>query len=1034
MPAVMLVALTTTAALAMALPLMQSAAAEQGLRAALGSLGTGANLEIGLDHVDTTAAFTAFQDDATRRVRAQMGPIMIPGARFARSNQLQGIELNGTELHREAGDPLPSAVYYENLEQHVVVTSGRWPAADANTGDAWPATLSEKAASLLGLEAGDRYCMTSVGVSRGNPFGQPRWCARIAAVFKPSDAADPYWAGQELGSDLALGLNSIFEIAEQFPYVALHANQLYATDLDRVHAADAEAIEQHLRKLAGDYGVASNATFITGLDGAIRIFLARLQRQRALALSIEIALVAVAIFAIALATGHYLGSRKQLIGLWRARGGSRSQAWRLLMTELVLVSVVAIPLGAVAGTIAVAGLTARLFAAGDFFASGVLASSLPAFAVAMAVMLIVIAVLTGEATARTVADVRRGDSGPAASAWWRWRGIDLVLAGAGVLLIAEFRLQAGDYSTASSTDPLGLMLPAAGLALIALAALRLLPLAGRLVARGGGLGMRLARWRLEREPLQHAAVALMLSVALALGLFSSAYLATDQRNAIDRARYAAGADIRAAFDYGTGPSVLDSTVAAAPGAIASSLVYRGDGRPGRSDTDTAVLAVDGYSFPRVAYWRADFAQQPIGRLMASLVRDDPDGRAVPGSPSSMSVWAYSSALDASVDMDLLTAAGRPRRATFGSLGFQGWSQLHAQLTGLSPADYPLRIRTIAIRGTGPRSTGEIALSDLRAGSEVVDALATSGGWWHEIFGEFGGVGPLQTSTRKHGDQPAVGLALDLTGARTVDLHPTPAGAPLPGIMSARTAQQLGIAVGQSFPLHIATNDVNVRLVATVDYFPTLYPGQDDFLVVPSESLAERLRALNAYVYPNEAWIHVAGSPAAASSAIATAMHGHTRLVDRETLERAAVRSPLRLSLDAALVIGFAAALAMVVITFGLHFLAIARSRVSESAIMQANGLPWRVVDEGLLAEQIVVLTHGLFAGAVLGLALSIAILPVVQTSTLPADVIPPTVVTLDAPTLAGAAAALLVAAALVGRLAMRAAARFRLHEELRSLA
>ena len=850
MPAVMLVALTTTAALAMALPLMQAAAAEEGLRSALASLGTGANLEIGLDHVETAAAFTAFEDDASRRVHAEMGAIMIPGARFARSNQFQGIELNGVEVHREAGDPLPSAVFYENLQRHVAVTSGQWPAADANTGDAWPATLSEKAASLLGLKAGDRYCMTSVGVSRGNPAGQPRWCARIAAVFKPSNAADPYWAGQELGSDLALGLDSIFEIARQFPYVALHANQLYATDLARVHAADADPIEQHLRHLAGEYGVASNATFITGLDDAIRIFLARLQTQRALALSIEIALVAVAIFAIALATGHYLGSRKQLIGLWRARGGSRSQAWRLLMTELVLVALVAIPLGAVAGTVAVAALTARLFAAGDFFSSGVLASSLPAFAVAMAVMLIVIGVLAGEATARTVADVRRGDSRPAARAWWRWRGADMILAGAGVLLIAEFRLQAGDYSTSSGTDPLGLILPAAGLALIALAALRLLPVAARLVARGGGVGMRLARWRLEREPLQHAAVALMLSVALALALFSSAYLATDQRNAIDRARYAAGADVRAGFGYGTGPSVLDSAVAAAPGTVASSLVYRGDGRPGRSDTDTAVLGVDGYSFPQVAYWRNDFAQQPIGQLMGSLVRDDPDGRTVPGTPTSMSLWAYSSGLDASLDVDLLTAAGRPVRATFGSLGNPGWSQLNAPLTGLLPADYPLRIRTIAIRGSGPKSTGEVALSDLRAGSEVVDALSTSGGWWHEIFGEFGGVGPLQTSSQKHDDQPAVGLTVDLTGGRTIDLHHTPAAAPLPGIKSTRTARQLGIAVGQSFPLHIATNDVKVHLVATVDYFPTLYPGQDDFLIVPSESLAERLRALNAYIYPN----------------------------------------------------------------------------------------------------------------------------------------------------------------------------------------
>jgi predicted lysophospholipase L1 biosynthesis ABC-type transport system permease subunit len=129
-----------------------------------------------------------------------------------------------------------------------------------------------------------------------------------------------------------------------------------------------------------------------------------------------------------------------------------------------------------------------------------------------------------------------------------------------------------------------------------------------------------------------------------------------------------------------------------------------------------------------------------------------------------------------------------------------------------------------------------------------------------------------------------------------------------------------------------------------------------------------------------------------------------------------------------------AALAMVVISFGLHFLAIGRGRVSESAIMQANGLPWRVVDQGLLAEQLVVLCHSLVVGGALGALLAWAILPVIQTSFLPADTIPPTVLSLDVTTLAAAAAALLAGAALVGQVAMRSASRFRLHDELRAIA
>ncbi|HEY3085854.1 MAG TPA: hypothetical protein VGK28_10380, partial [Candidatus Dormibacteraeota bacterium] len=1023
MPGVLLVALVTAVALAVALPLMQSVAAEEGLRAALQSLGSGANLEIGIDHVDDTESFDTFQAGASRRVESELGSIMIPAVRFARSNQLQGVLLNGHELVREVGDPLPAAVYYEDLEKHVVVTSGQWP-ADARTGGAWGATVSELGASLLGLKAGDVYCMSSVGVARGMPFGQPAWCARIGAVFKPRDAGEPYWAGQQLGTDLALGRLSLFQVAAEYPYVQVHANQLHVTDTRRVHAADADSIQAHLQRLHGVYGVISNATFITGLGDAIRIFLQRLRAQQALALSVEIALLAVVLFAIALAAGHYLDSRKQLIGLWRARGGSRLRAWYLLMIQLAVLLLVAVPLGALAGAWAVGVVSSRLFGGDAVLQISVLVNAAPSVGAALLATLAVLALLAGEATLRTVADVRRTQSGPPAGAWWQSRRLDLVLAVLGLLLIAEYRLQAGHITVATGQDPLALILPAVALALVAAGALRLLPLLARLIARGRGLGARLARWHLEREPLQHAPVALLLSFALALSLFTSAYLATDQRNAVDRARYAAGADVRLSFGFGTGPSVVDAAVAATPGVIASSLVYRGEGRPGRSDVSATVLGLDGHTFANAVWWRSDFAARPVAGLMQDLVRDDPDGVPVPGQPAALSMWVYSSGLDASLSAELKDAAGGIVRATFGSMGFQGWSQLQAPLTGLGPKDFPLRLRTLLVSSTGSRSFGEIALSDLRAGTETVEDFTVASKWWREVYGEFGGVGPLQVSAHERDGKQRLGMPVNLTN-RTLALHPAPSSAPLPGLMSTRTAQDLGVSAGQTFPLHINTNDVMVRLVGMLDYFPTVYPGQDDFLLLPSESLTERLRLQNSYVYANEAWLRVSGSPAAAGAAVQEATHGAASVVDRETLETSALQSPLRLSLDAALVIGFVAALAMVVITFGLHFLAIARARVSESAIMQANGLPWRVVDQALIAEQVVVLCHSVVVGAALGLLLAWAILPVVQTSVLPADVIPPTIVSLDAATLLAAALALFAAAGIVGQLAMRTAGRFR---------
>ena len=77
---------------------------------------------------------------------------------------------------------------------------------------------------------------------------------------------------------------------------------------------------------------------------------------------------------------------------------------------------------------------------------------------------------------------------------------------------------------------------------------------------------------------------------------------------------------------------------------------------------------------------------------------------------------------------------------------------------------------------------------------------------------------------------------------------------------------------------------------------------------------------------------------------------------------------------------------------------------------------------------------GVVVGGLLAALLAWAILPVIQTSVLPADTIPPTILTLDVRILVAAAAGLLAGAALIGQVAMRSASRFRLHDELRAIA
>jgi ABC-type antimicrobial peptide transport system permease subunit len=159
---------------------------------------------------------------------------------------------------------------------------------------------------------------------------------------------------------------------------------------------------------------------------------------------------------------------------------------------------------------------------------------------------------------------------------------------------------------------------------------------------------------------------------------------------------------------------------------------------------------------------------------------------------------------------------------------------------------------------------------------------------------------------------------------------------------------------------------------------------------------------------------------------------HTYL--RSEAESQALNDPLRIGLQDELGLGFIVALAVVVIGFGLHFLAAARNRATQFAIMRANGVPESMLRRSLVAEQIVVLLSGLVAGTAIGLAVGWAVLPIFNLGTLPEDVTPPSVFHLDPVTLAAVVLGTGAVALVMGRVAARTGSRVDVMTTVRSLA
>jgi hypothetical protein len=976
---------------------------------------------------------------------ADLGGEFVPGARYGLTSPLAALTHNGNDVTGEGGDPAEPVRYYDSLRPHVQLVAGAWSANGAPAGY-YRMTVPQALADRIDLKPGDTYCLRLPRVQTNRFVPSVPVCFFLSAIWTPNTAGDDYWGGEPptgfvLERDAYFGfLPSLIpglppDTPSRLESSAAYAGQYWAPDLAHLHAADVPQVLTTLTRVQGEFTVGRNATFITGLPDALRAFEARLDNARLAGLLVQVSLLAIALYAVGLMGSLFLDGQLAAVALWRARGWSRRRLWWLLMLQFAVISLVAAPLGLALAFKAVQLLAAGVLGSTAKVSSADLPGLEPALVAAIAAGLALLGWQAARATDRGLIDARRQASRPAARSWWRARNLDLLLAvvGAGLLGYAHFSNGATATSDVSTTDPVSLLLPGLALALLAPASLRLLALAPPIVGgRGRPLTGTLTGWQLRRHADQHVRLALLLAFAIAVVLFASMYAATDRANVTDRTGYQAGADVRALFTL-TGTPAPTGVAASLPGVVASTQIYRSSGRPGQLGVDATILGIDGAGVLSAAWRGGALGSSRLDTSTKLLADGDPDGIAVPGEPQQLSLRVYSSGFDGRLSAGLTDGLGAPVTAVLGDLSFSGWKQLSAPIKVTS---YPLKMRSLSIAPIGGNLTGTVALSDLAAGGVVIEKFEQPDGWWRQTQGIDIAVANLPTGPGQSRDgRQAVGADVDLSGG-TMVMRPAPGTKPLPAILSTGTLEKMGIGLGRPFTLRMESIDLPVTAVGTVDYFPTLYPGVDDFLLVPRLALLDRLtRGGSINAYANEVWLKVSGPTSKVTSTIQDTMRGSLiELVDRQQLEAAAIEDPLRQSLHAELLIGFLAALAIVVVAFGLHFLAVTRGRVAEFAILQANGLPWRRVRRGLIAEQLILLSYGLLVGAAMGLLLSWVILPELHLGTAASDLTPPTILVVDRVTAISAAAALAIACLLAGQVAARVGGRFQLVRQLRDLA
>lgn len=917
--------------------------------------------------------------------------------------------------------------FYDDLPGHARLTAGHWPAAAGGTVEV---ALPDAAARALDLKVGDE-------LSARSRLDGSLVAARVVGLYRVRDPSAAFWWNQPLetagSGDGEVG--PLVATRGAFLRLGLAGTDLrwrLQPQLGGLGLEEVSALRDRIVRLPGrlNEGRPSGGAFEvdTGLGGLLGGASQALHVARGGVLVPSIQLGLLALWGLLFTSGLLVERRRLAIESLRLRGASAAQIVTLALMEAGLL---ALPAAVVAPWLAAVGLRALdyvgpLAGIGLRLDPRVGASAYGLALAAGAVCVAGLALPALRARRVAVADTRRRL--PLAGLAQRAR-LDLVLvvaAALGYWQLRRYRAPLLASGGGLSIDPFLVAAPAVLLLAGALLVLRAVPLASRLAERAGaasrGLVASLGSRQLSRRPRGYARAALLIVLAVAIGIFAATYSSTWHTSQVDQARYAAGADVLVQPSGGTS-APLDAGL----GASLRGLGAR-EALPAASDTfqlsgteSGTLLALDASRAAGVVHVRSDFAGRPLAALLRPLAaaRGSLASLPLPGRPQRLAV-------DAALRLKL-----RPGLATNGNSFFGGAQPpaptLYAIASDRSGVLYDYRLGTLPPNGTArrfvvalTRGSGDepagadyplrlvgldlnvnVSFAGTRTGTLAVRSLEIAGaddGWrrldlgvpdgWR---GESSGLraayrAPWLGRVRLAGDGMTLPLSTGQAGqngssAPNADFYLRPGLDSLPRVLpvlaSASFLRAANASVGQTLKLSLTKDDLVVHVVGAFREFPTLDPGAPAVVADLPSYLDRTFRDTTSVVVPGAWWLAAPrGGPALARRLLAPPWSAISAISAAER-QRALLDDPVALGVVGALALGFVVAAAFAALGFAVSVAASARSRTLEFAVLRALGLRTGQLSGWILLEHVLTVALALAGGTALGLVVSWLVLPYV---------------------------------------------------------
>lgn len=943
--------------------------------------------------------------------------------------------------------------FYDRIQEHATIVDGAWP--DTVDGVV-EAAIPEPAAALLELSPGDEIVLTN------RRDAELTALVRVTGIYQVNNTVDPFWwdnpleiGGVEEGESFTTYGPFVVTAGTFFsPLVTSGSSnvlwRIYPVfeELDVAEVGSTrrgvEGLQSGLNRAAG---VENRFSVETQLDDLLRDAERSLLVTRTGVMILTVQLAVLAGYALVLTAGLLIEQRRVETSLLRSRGASDGQIAAMALMEGVALAVPAAVVGPwlAAWSLRLLNIWGPLTGI-DLELDPIVTRGAYILAGLAAIGCVVALVLPAFLAARSFVEARSSKGRQGARGFAQRGGVDLALLVIAALAYWQLRRYGAPITETVQgrlgLDPFLVAAPAIGLLAGAVIALRLIPILtrtlDRIVTTRRTVVPSLGAWQVARRPARYARSAMLMMLALAIGLFAISYTQTWTRSQRDQADYQTGADFRVAPDRRVGSSIpgmlLANSYARIEGVTGSMPVRRETMTVSRSGGTGEMIALDATQASGIVAFREDLAGATLAELMGGLEDGRPNLPSIPldGDPRRIAV-------DLAIELDPVSEDGAtslaPTLQPFASVVLQDARGMIYRLEGgpvavdsgtqrfiiaLTPETtdieatpiYPLAIVGLDVRLLVPEGVARegmltvtsISHSPSLAGDDWTPVSLDADDWSFTVAS----VSAVSERPEIEAvDAPDAGLEASFsTGFLESNLlmplvyQLRPAGVrearAIPILASEDFLAATEARVGDTIQTDIAGDRRQVVISGSFTHFPTTGAQRAGVAVVDLPTIAaiefwEDGRVLDA----DEWWLN--GSEARSDTIAETlrdAPYSSWRVYDRFDRSEVLRTDPVALGIIGALTLGFVAAAIFATVGFVVSAVVSARERVTEFGLLRALGLSPRQLSGWLSLENGLLVGLSLMGGTTLGLALAWFILPFVTLTQSATEVVPGIIVTI----------------------------------------